>query len=779
MKAKWIKLSAVWMLVFCMTASMFQSVMTVQAEESGVSDSTDWDAAEMNKTMPTAGNGALAYAEFDSASGNGWQASGDWQAGYDISSETTVVKNPLVLSDVTSLGNSFSIVFRAKLKLDGVRDRAILSFSSDDLSTNDWKNALAVGVCGGNLEDVNDNKEATNNDTYKRYMYYEIRQDQGKTDSEGNAVGTGLVPGGNAYVVSPRANTTGDDDWHTIALVQTGSGFNYYVDGELVEFVETATLTSDGTTSGTETTIGALYKSEEQIYARVGRFYYSNGGFIFGKFDWFAFYGSALSATEVAALSDSQDTIEVAYYSDISPYRTSTGYTAPMRRGHIFSGWYQDYSCTIPIGTSVDSGAAYAKFVPEDVLSTKAQISNSYTASGNTYRSIRFITSVDSLDYSRIGFKLEIDGKTYDCASDKVYSKLYAIGASSGVVMKFTPQSTFSDVSTHFKTWTYTYIPESDFGTKINALPYWITQDGTYVTGDGDVKSINLGITAAKMKSSSELTVSSVSELWNVEIADAWDSTSSSNTYSAQGGYTDGTYYYQAFIECVGGSKDNTNVCIAQYDMEGNLKQKVTGLKYDHANDITYNSTENKFLVSYAYPNYTKITCFTLEDTDLNAETLEIQIGETITLDYNIISIAYNEAKDQYVVGLKYTQDFRILDADFNALTAPITANSGSGTSTTQGVGCDETFIYFVLYNPNVIMVYDWDGNFVTKIDLENVIASSQKMLGQSYMKYEPENISIIEHEIYIGCNYNDAIEALGGIDSFTVYKFTLDNITK
>lgn len=156
MKAKWIKLSAVWMLVFCMTASLFQSVTTVRAEESGVSDSTDWDAAEMNKTMPTAGDGALAYVEFDSASGNGWKKdNGDaWQYGYDISSKTDVVANPLDIEDVKSLENSFSIVFRAKLKLDGVRDRAILSFSSDDLSTNDWKNALAVGVCGGNLEDI-------------------------------------------------------------------------------------------------------------------------------------------------------------------------------------------------------------------------------------------------------------------------------------------------------------------------------------------------------------------------------------------------------------------------------------------------------------------------------------------------------------------------------------------------------------------------------------------------------------------------------------------------
>ena len=57
----------------------------------------------------------------------------------------------------------------------------------------------------------------------------------------------------------------------------------------------------------------------------------------------------------------------------------------------------------------------------------------------------------------------------------------------------------------------------------------------------------------------------------------------------------------------------------------------------------------------------------------------------------------------------------------------------------TQGVTSDEQYIYFVLYKSNVITVYDWEGNFVTLIELN---------VGD----IEPENIAIVRHEIYISC---------------------------
>lgn len=629
MKEKWIKTSAAWLLAFCMVVSIFQTVITAQAEESGVSDSTDWDAVEMNKTMPTAGADALAYMEFDSTNGTTYTdaskkttMAGNWAQGYDISSSNTAVNNPLTLADVQSLSNEFSIVFRAKLEIVGVQAKAILSFSPDDIaaSGNTWKNALSVGIVGSNV-DENANSD---NKTHRKYMYYEIRQTE-----------------------------------------------------------------------------------------------------------------------------------------------TSTGYTAPTKEGYTFAGWYRDSACSTPLATTVDSGAAFARFVSDDILCTKAQISNTYTASGIKYKSIRFITSVDSLNYSRIGFKFEIDGETFDCASDKVYSKLYAIGASSGTAMKLTPQGAFCEEATYFKTWTYTYIPESDFGTEMKAIPYWITQDGTTVEGAWSEKTINMGIMAAKMKSSSTLTADKVTQVMKVD--QPWDDTNIiTNSYSPQGGYTDGKYYYQAFIDCVKDAEDSSSACIAQFSMDGTLIRKFTNTELDHANDITYNSKLNRFIISHAKPNYTYISYFYVDET-----TNSLVYEKTEEVDYNIISIDYNEARDQYVVGLKYTQDFRILDSEFNPITPQLSAYNRSDGYTTQGVSCDENFVYFVLFKLNVIKVYDWNGNFVTNVNLENVLTSTDPGL-LSTGDYEPENISVIDNEIYIGSRYNDSP---GGVDSFTVHKITSDDI--
>ena len=47
-----------------------------------------------------------------------------------------------------------------------------------------------------------------------------------------------------------------------------------------------------------------------------------------------------------------------------------------------------------------------------------------------------------------------------------------------------------------------------------------------------------------------------------------------------------------------------------------------------------------------------------------------------------------------------------------------------------------------MLYNRNVITVYDWDGNFVGVIELD---------VGN----IEPENISVVDDTICVGCAKN------------------------
>lgn len=164
---------------------------------------------------------------------------------------------------------------------------------------------------------------------------------------------------------------------------------------------------------------------------------------------------------------------------NISAYRTEGAYTAPEKDGYVFAGWFTDEACTTPVAVDTVSGSAYAKWVTKDVLSVKAQVlAGTTTASEST--DLRFLTTVDSLDYQNIGFRITINGKTNTPASTSVYKAITA--RSNGAVVAKDP-TVFSEVSEYFHTYTITKIPSSAFGTGITVTPYWTTLDGTVANG--------------------------------------------------------------------------------------------------------------------------------------------------------------------------------------------------------------------------------------------------------------------------------------------------------
>lgn len=197
---------------------------------------------------------------------------------------------------------------------------------------------------------------------------------------------------------------------------------------------------------------------------------------------------------------------------------------------------------------------------------------------------------------------------------------------------------------------------------------------------------------------------------------------------SGQGGCTDGKYYYQIFIELTGDDEFTNRCTLQKMDMKtGKVIKTSETLQTNHSNDITYNSELDCLVVVHNKPCYNCVSY-------IDPNTLELI--EVVPTDYYYYSMDYNASRDKYVAGMAFTQNFRILDSEFNALTDAFTANSITKSSTTQGVGSDDEFIYFVLYSPNVVSVYDWEGNFVTLIELD--------------ISGEPENISVIDGEFYI-----------------------------
>ncbi|MBR5500222.1 MAG: hypothetical protein IKV74_01700 [Clostridia bacterium] len=151
-------------------------------------------------------------------------------------------------------------------------------------------------------------------------------------------------------------------------------------------------------------------------------------------------------------------------------------------RGNVFSGYFKDAACAIPYdaGDSEDPGAAYVKFVDANVLSVKAQKSDGTDGKKN----IRFVTTVDSLNYKKVGFEITVGGKTIFKETTKVYEALQA------GTQQIEP-GVFSSQSCYFAAYSLWEIPESAFDTEIKVRAYWETPNGIVVYGAYKTVTVN------------------------------------------------------------------------------------------------------------------------------------------------------------------------------------------------------------------------------------------------------------------------------------------------
>lgn len=201
----------------------------------------------------------------------------------------------------------------------------------------------------------------------------------------------------------------------------------------------------------------------------------------------------------------------------------------------------------------------------------------------------------------------------------------------------------------------------------------------------------------------------------------------------AQGGCVVDGYLYQAFIDA-NSETELINMCVIQkIDINtGTVVKETEQLQLAHANDITFNSKLGCLVLIQNQPVANRIVFFDIE-------TLEVK--EQFAIEHFMYGIDYHEETDQYVIGQTHGKTFRILDSEFNAISEVYKPDRATDGSTTQGMTVDDDYIYFVLYKPNVIAVYDWDGNFVNVIELDGLYPSE---------RYEPENITSINGEFYV-----------------------------
>ena len=175
--------------------------------------------------------------------------------------------------------------------------------------------------------------------------------------------------------------------------------------------------------------------------------------------------------------------------------------TYPTLDGYVFGGWYTDAACTNLLDGATPSGTTYALFVPNHVLSVKAQISSGLTTQNwqsKEKSSIRFVTTVDSLRYDQIGFEISYVDKEQEVhtatkSSTQVYNSLYECG-SNDKVWEATPKGTFCGLSQYFSLCTLKdFTLQKYFETAFTIKPYWITADGDKVYGVTATKSMKEG----------------------------------------------------------------------------------------------------------------------------------------------------------------------------------------------------------------------------------------------------------------------------------------------
>ncbi len=175
----------------------------------------------------------------------------------------------------------------------------------------------------------------------------------------------------------------------------------------------------------------------------------------------------------------------VYYCKDIATYRGNS-YYAPEEEGYLFAGWFSDLACTKPINSDVKTGSAYGKYVDEAVLSVKTQLPAETTASSAS-TDMRFLTTVDSLMYNSIGFKITANNITHTYGSPSVYRSVQAMKDGKQQNIELTE---FSDNSKYFKACLIQNINMSYKDLIWTVTPYWETMDGTKVYG----KSVNVTI---------------------------------------------------------------------------------------------------------------------------------------------------------------------------------------------------------------------------------------------------------------------------------------------
>lgn len=159
---------------------------------------------------------------------------------------------------------------------------------------------------------------------------------------------------------------------------------------------------------------------------------------------------------------------------------------------------------------------------------------------------------------------------------------------------------------------------------------------------------------------------------------------------------------------------DNQSV-IFRYEIESLKWKGMSGIfNAGHSNDMAYNGDKDIIVVAHGQSQGRVLTLVRASD---------LSVLSDVTIEVGASSVSYNARKKQYAFSQGGTT-LHFTDDNFKLIRS-FSRDQVSGY-TVQGMGSDDSYIYFPMSGSrnNLIVVYDWDGNYVTKLELPLSIES-------------------------------------------------------
>ena len=210
------------------------------------------------------------------------------------------------------------------------------------------------------------------------------------------------------------------------------------------------------------------------------------------------FSGVMLAKASDTSIVTMEDGVKYVKYEDISEYRTTkdeNGYytKSPKQSGYIFGGWFEEATEDSAVVTAT-SGAAWAKFVPEETLTIKGQISIAAPTSGVGFSdlltsvekvNLRLVTGVDSLKYQKVIFQMTNLSKTFEHEMTSVMSQIDVKHEEDSTYESKNASDVFGAAAEYFATIRITEIAATAdrYLKDWTITPMVVTQDGTLVKG--------------------------------------------------------------------------------------------------------------------------------------------------------------------------------------------------------------------------------------------------------------------------------------------------------